>query len=281
MPRVLVDTDATLRSVWPRGGTVTVGVTDLLGNLITPSATEATTDDDDGIFTYSFPAARQVDYGQITWIEGGDQEQHDVLEVVGTHLFSELEARAFKNAALKDTVKYLPDAIAVDRDRITDQLETVTGRSWVSRYRLMMFRGSGSRNLYLADFVRSLGGGPGDGALRDTIAVLSATDQNGDISPDNIVIADSGLLIRTDGVWLVPDAAHPVNITLEIEYGAGGEHEGADWAAQEILVDRLRNSNIPDRAITWTDEFGNVRFDVLPTQARDWIRNHDYRIKAF
>ena len=145
----------------------------------------------------------------------------------------------------------------------------------------MTFRGTGTHNLWLADFIRSRGGGPGDGALRDTTSILSATDQDGTINPDDIVIAEAGLLIRTDAAWKVPDQASPVNITLEIEYGVEGGYGGADRAAQEILVERLRNSNIPDRAISWTDEFGNIRLDVMPTQARDWIKTHDYRIKAF
>ncbi len=282
MLRVTRDTDATISSTWDDSpSAVTIGIVDLLGDLITASATEPTVDREDGVFDYPFAAGTDVAFRQATW-NGGTEKQHDTIEVVGAHLFMQGAARAFKNGALSDAAKYSTASIFADRDRITDDLETVTGRSWIQRYRMMAFRGSGTPNLRLADYVRSLGGGPGDGALRDTIRILSAADQNGEIPASSVVIADAGLLVRTDGIWRKPDQGSPVNIWLEIEYGVeDGYQSGAGRTAQEILVERLRHSNIPDRAISWTDEFGNVRLDTMPTEARDWIKTHDYRTRVY
>lgn len=57
-----------------------------------------------------------------------------VHEIVGAHLFGEVEVRNFGDKALSDTVAFTSAAIAEARDRITDDFERVCGASFIPRY---------------------------------------------------------------------------------------------------------------------------------------------------
>ncbi len=68
-----------------------------------------------------------------TW-SGQVQTFTSVHEVVGAHLFGEVEVRNFGDKALSDTAAFTSSAIAEARDRITDDFERICGASFIPKY---------------------------------------------------------------------------------------------------------------------------------------------------
>ncbi len=285
MGRILRDTDTTLRKAWladgspQTGKSITVTVTDLDGNTVKSGS--ATEDGATGYYEFTIDAldAPDVALWDSVWDDGADQVVTERLEVVGGWLFTELAARSYDNGAMANVTDYPDSDILDERDRLTDIIETLTGRSWVPRFRRFVLEGSGSRRLWLRDFVESEGGSDGAGARRDTVKVLNAWVGGVAVSAANIKIDPRmGFLIRTDATWTKPTQTDPFNVTVDVEYGVQQVTEGVDWAALALLRDRLVPSNIPDRALSWTDEFGNINLDTMPTVAREWFERHDHRL---
>ena len=284
MLRILRDTNTTLRVPWlvdgtaTTGQTITVAVNDLDG--VSVASGSATEDGTTGFYEFTLNVADVPDVAllDVVWTNGTQSITRRV-EVVGGWLFTEPQARAFDANTMTSSTDYPDDDILAERDRITDIIENLTGRSWVPRYRRYTFRGSASRELWIGDAVYSEGGSTGGGASTDIQKVLVVTANGSTVATSNIKLDRRlGVFYRTDTTWPSPSVTDPYNITVDVEYGLPEVTEGVDWVALWLLRDRLVPSDIPDRAKSWTDEFGNIALDTMPTVARDWIRSHNYRI---
>lgn len=159
-------------------GTITIGIVDADGTEVVASGT-AVTDGSNGTYTYSLAAQTNPSVLYVTWTESGGSSFRHEVEVVGSILFTEVEARAFDNAAMTSTSTY-PDAdIVKGRKAVGEQLERYTKRSYIRRYCRAVLAGTGTSVLDLscAEFLSSAGddvGGPG--RLRDIRKILSADD---------------------------------------------------------------------------------------------------------
>ncbi len=288
MFRALRDTDTVIKLPWLIDGTATTGLTitfavnDLDGVEIKSGT--AAEDGTTGLYEIPLTAADVPDVALLDLVLTKSTESKTRrIEIVGGWLFTEPQAREWDAdaggvGAMASETDYPDDAILEWRDRITDMFETLTGRSWTPRFRRFRFRGSGTRELWLPDAVDEEPASGGSGSKSDIVKVLSA-DDGAAVSVANIQINKRlGVLYRTDAHWTRPSTAAPYNVTVDLEYGMPEVMEGVDGAALTLLRDRLVRSNIPDRAISWTDEFGNINLDTMPTVARDWLKSNDRRI---
>ncbi len=287
MLRVLRDTDTVIQLPWLVEGTPTTGLTitytvdDLDGQSVASGT--AAEDGTTGFYDIPLIAAEVPDVALLdAVIINGTESSTKRFEVVGGWLFTEPQVRDFDDdgngvGAMNSPTDYPDSVILEGRDQITDLIETETGRSWVPRFRRFIFRGTGSRELWLPERVDEEGGSGGAGAKKDIIKILSA-DDGASVSPSDIKLDRRlGVLYRTDALWTRPTTSDPYNVTIDLEYGMPEVIEGVDYAALEWLRDRLVPSNIPARAISWTDEFGNINLDTVPTRARAWLQAHDQR----
>lgn len=278
-------------------GDVTIGIVDGDGDVVVAAAT-ATTNNADGTYSYTLADQPNPDQLVVTWTDVDSTDVRiDDIEVVGGWLFSIVTARKFAAKAdatdavvsLKSATEYPNDVIADERQRITDDLEYWTGRSWVPRYCRAEFRGSGSRALDLSKGrVRTSNGFMlhRPGRLSDIAEILSVTigstvEDIADFEPDG------RHLIRTDGIFASSTSTNPFNVTVEWVYGLPHTVDGVDRVALKLLVDRLVPSAFPDRMITADTQYGTVRY-VQPggpmnnvtriPEVNDWVNRHDHRI---
>ena len=139
-------------------GTITIGIVDANGDTVVASGT-AVTDNSDGTYTYTLAKQTEVNFLIATWSVSGGADFESYVDVVGSELFNETTARAFAakadaTSALKPLAsedEYPDSVIAGERDRITDDLEQWTGRSFISRYARLELKGTGSSVLSLRD----------------------------------------------------------------------------------------------------------------------------------
>ena len=266
-------------------GAVTIGVTDALGAVVVAAGT-ATTNNSDGTYSYSLADQTAVKLLTVTWTDvDTTNDQTDTLEVIGGTLFTENQARTFDSSALTSTSAYTDAAIWAEHLRIADLLERWTGRSWIPRYRYAKFDGTGTRELYLDDAVWSAGGSGGQGADMDVQSVIAATIGGTAITAGNIQIMPS-YLFRTDGNWTAGSSTTRQNVALQYEYGVPHLTDGVDRIALLLLRDRLVPSAISDRATSYTDELGTLRFETpgrfgnvstIP-EVNEWVKAHDARV---
>ena len=265
-------------------GTVTIGIVDGNGDTVVAAAT-ATTNNGDG--TYGYTLADQTEPGvlYVTWTRGdGNGALTDVVEVVGSKLFTEAEFRAHNGDQFSSASRYSDAAIAAARDAVTEQLEQWTSQAWVTRYCRIVLPGSGDRILYLNDGnPRTSTGEPlaRPGRMRHIQSVLAASVNGTSITASN-VIADRGVLHRTDGTWSSPTTSNPLNVVVEYSYGHSRPVDGVDRIAMLLAADRLRESVISNRATTWSDEYGQYRFETpgragnvstIP-EVNEWVKAH-------
>jgi hypothetical protein len=276
---ILVDTGpTTLTKTWYLDGTatdvgaVTVGIVDGNGTSVVTSGT-ATTNNNDGTYDYALAVQADTTVLVATWT-ASSESQVDYIEVVGGSLFTEAAARAFDNAAMTSATTYTDAIIAAERERITDLLESWTGRSWIRRYARIEARGTGHRELWLNTGSSRLSDGTPlirNGRGFDTVKVLSATVSGTAATVANITVGN-GRLWRTDGYWTTPTVSNPMNVVVEFEYGvASPQAMGADRIGLLLLRDRLVASNIDERASSFSDELG--RYDLVTAGVRRAVSN--------
>lgn len=261
-------------------GTVTIGIVDANGDAVVASGT-AVTDNSDGTYEYTLAAQDDPALLTATWTVAGGATYVTYVEVVGALLFSESAARAFEDSRLSDTTKF-PDAdISNERARITDWLETQTGRSWIPRYRRATLRGNSTDLISLADATKSEGASGGEGALMDISQILSVTVGGVAQTVANFEI-EGWRLWHTTGSF--PWARRP-NIVIEYVYGLPHPRDGADRIGLLELVERLPASRLDRAATTSTDEFGSYGWDPQnngrPSRVPEvnaWCRDHDVRV---
>lgn len=278
---------------------VTIGIVDGNGDEVVASGT-ATTDGNDGTYTYALASQTNPDVLKVTWQDASTSASIvQRVELVGRHLFSVAAARTFgakadATAALKplaSTTEYLTATIQEERTRITDDLEFWTGRAWIPRYARMELCGTGSTTLKLQNGVCRTADGYGlnrPGRLTDIAQLLSVTVGGTSVDVDNVTVDPvKGHLILESGVWTPGTVETPFNVIVEYVYGASQVIDGVDRIALKILVDRLVPSAYPDRALRIEGEYGAMQL-VQPggpmnnvsrvPEVNDWVRRHDHRI---
>ena len=173
-------------------GTLTIGIVDANGAEVVAPLT-AVVDNSDGTYTYDLAIAAipEPTVLKTTWTETSAQSQSHYIEVIGGWLFTENAARAFDDNALSNAgvPNYTDEAIAAERDRVTDLLETWTHRSWVPRYARIAMSGSGTSQLHPTGVIRFADGAVFDaeGSNHDLNRVLSVTINGGQVGCDQFV----------------------------------------------------------------------------------------------
>lgn len=275
-------------------GTFTVGIVDANGDTVVSSGT-AVTDNSDGTYEYTLAAQTEPNVLTVTWTESGGTVYATTVEVVGSHLFTEADARAFDaksngTAPLSSASEYTDAKLDAERNRVTDLLEAWTERSYIRRYCRSEFAGDGSRMLLARDGdPRTSTGEPlhRPGRHTDIVTILSATVNGTAVTASNVKVdPTNGAFYRTDGSWSTATSTNPRNIVIEYTYGLGYPVDGADQVAMMLLVDRLVPSAISDRAVSFTDELGTVRFETpgrfgnvstIP-EINAWVKAHSMKI---
>lgn len=230
-------------------GAVTVTVSRADGTAI---ATDAAATNEAAAGHYSYTLAPQDDVDRLTleWtgtFSGAVTTVTTHAEIVGGHLFTVAEARAFDDTALSDTVKYPDATIRTVRDGITDFFEAVTGVSFVRRYGEATVDGPGGADLWLS--------------VKQLHALLSASVDGTALTSDELAeveVYESGRLYRANewaGGW---GSTHR---TVEVAYEHG--YESVPWeihrAALVLARYSLVTSDVSDRTISWSNELGTFR----------------------
>jgi len=301
MTRVLTNQNSTITlTAYSDGtqtdqGTFTIGIVDANGDTVVSAGT-AVTDNDDGTYEYVLSAQTEPNVLTATWTESGGQPIYTTtIEVVGSHLFNEAQVRAFDaksngTAPLSSASEYTDTFLAEERDRVEDLLEAWTERSWVRRYCRAEFAGNGSRLVIARDGdARTSTGEPlhRPGRHTDVVSVISASVNGTAITASNVKVdPTNGAFYRTDGSWSAATSSNPRNVVIEYTYGLGYPVDGVDQVAMMLMIDRLVPSAISDRAVSFTDELGTLRFETpgrfgnvstIP-EVNAWVKSHSVRI---
>jgi hypothetical protein len=266
--------------------TVTVGIIDAAGATVVAAGT-ATTDNNDGTYTYQLASQSQVKHLTATWTRSDTSaSMKGVVEVVGGALFTESDARSFDNSAISSS--YTDQKIAEERDRVTDLLERWTGISWIPRYCRVELQGTGRADLYIGDGRRRGAAGQqvgGQGWSTEIIQLISVTVDGVSVSTSTIDVDRlTGRLWRNSGWWTAPVLTDVWNVVVEYEYGQATVVEGVDRIGMLLLRDRLvpSTTDFGRRATSITSDLGTFRFDTpgrfgnvssLP-EVNEWVRAH-------
>lgn len=255
--RVLVNTSATMRRTFTvdgdatdADGTVTYAVVNAAGTSV---QTGNATSEGSGVYRFLLNKPSTVAEYTVTWSgtwSGIAQSVVDYVEVVGAHLFTETEARAYYGSDLSSTTVYTDAKIAEARDRIADEFEEICGVSFVPKFRRERLPGTGRYELYLA--------------RPKTTSLITATVTGTDVSSNVTILPDPGnVLYRTDGVWTTPPRSNPLNVTVEYQHGWSTPPADIRRAALMLLRHHLvrdtTGGGIPERALSLTDELGTIR----------------------
>lgn len=277
--RILRNTGKTLSMSFYSGGsivdpgTVTVTITKADGTaVVTNAATTGT-----GAAARSYILAPQANLnvlkavwtGTVSTVSTSLTSYH---EIVGAHLFTEADARAFKiagQAPLSDTTEYTDAEIALARDQITDIFQQHTGVSWVPRFYRHTFGGDNSYEIILPH--------------REVTSVLSVTI-GGTAQTASNYTADpiTGVLSATSGVFTAASRTAPRNCVIEYEHGYAYEKDGVGRMALMALMARVVRKSTPDRAMAMTNELGTFRLAKFEPfgipEVDSWLADHDYRL---
>lgn len=252
--RILVNTSAVLsRTFAPDGdptnadGNVTYTGIDETGTTVFSGTASA-----NGSGNYSFTVTPQTQLNRITvtWTgtwSGQTQTVTEYIEIVGAHLFTETQARAFHDSAMANTTTY-PDArIAEHRDRITDQFERLCSVSFVPRYERDRLPGTGTRQLIATK--------------RRITSIISATINGTTQTVGDLVTlpAHTDIIHHTTNTWTKGTDTNPLNVTVEYVHGWDTPPLEITRAALAVLRYQLVESNIGDRVVSLTDETGTMR----------------------
>jgi hypothetical protein len=251
--RILKNTAASITTSWYVDGTatdvgdVTVGIVDSAGTTVV-AAGAATTNNGDGTYTYAIANSLTGSVAEwtVTWtdVDSGDDLDTEV-EVVGSHLFTEAQARAFDLSALSDASTYSDADIALARDRITDAFESICEISFVPRYAREQLPGTGTPILYVSKPKVS--------------EVLSATIGGTAQTVSDIVVLPGRGLHHTTTDWTAATRADPLNCVVAYEHGYTKPPGEITRAALIVLREQVVASDIPLRALGYSTEIGNVQ----------------------
>ena len=126
-------------------GAATVTITAHDGSaLVTDAAATGTA----GVYSYRLSAAltANLDILTLAWtvqVDGAPETLTTVAEVIGGHLFSIAEARAFDQKQLTNAATFPDSLIDEARGRILDTFQDICGAAFVPRYRESIIRHDG------------------------------------------------------------------------------------------------------------------------------------------
>lgn len=250
---VLKNTQATLAIDFTAGaatGAVTYTVTDADGTAVTSgSATHGTA----GAYSFTLPPQTAVKSLTIVWTGtwgGVAQSLTTYAEIVGNHLFTIAEARAFDNAALASVTDYPEADIRAARAGIADFFESVTDVSFIPRYGRKVLDGPGARDLWLP--VKQ---------LRTLLAASVAGTAFTASEIADVEVYEYGKLYRpsTWDSYVWGEGAARRNVTVAYEHG----YQSVPWDIHQAALVYLRYllvaSDISDRTVSWSNELGTFR----------------------
>lgn len=173
-------------------------------------------------------------------------------EVVGDHLFTIAEARAFDRAQLASEATYTAAAITAARQRITDWFESILGVSAFPRYRKVILDGDGGDTIMVPDgrvtAIRAAAIRASGGTTWTALTVAELADL--------FIDPDTGQVIRESlGLW----TAGRRNIRIAYEHGHEQVPEPLKYAALKVLTNQIVPSNLSDRAIQESGQFGTIQ----------------------
>lgn len=191
-----------------------------------------------------------LDVLYATWV-AGTTTIRTIVEVVGGFYFTVAEARAF-GEPLSNATKY-PDAKIQDyRTAVESELEKITRRAFVPKYRYVTLTGRSQDRLLLPDdYVRSVRSVGEWDTGRTTLTPYGLTDLAA------ISVEDFGAISRTNGGVFALGSA---NVVVGYEYGLDAPPRDLKEAAMLRLRTLLTNprSGISDRALSFTDSGGTT-----------------------
>ena len=272
-------------------GTVTIGITDANGDTVVAAATATTKTGATTTTTYTYALAAQAEPNRlkVTWTRSDTSVPLvDWIEVFGSQLFTEAEARAYQISGAQaplSAAAYTDAMIANERLRIQDLFESKTGRSWVRRYARVALRGSGCEAIRPGDGrARDATGRKlaGDGYGRDIVRVISGVVNGTAVDLANVVV-DGDRIWLTSGTWATPSSTNPLNVVIEYEYGIDPPDSEAHENALILAVSSLVPSDVSSFADSFSNQAGNTSFNpefgfVYPKRVFEWLKRADMRV---
>ena len=253
-------------------GAVTVGIVDAAGTVVVAPLTATTKAGSGATTSYSYDLAIQTAVSRltVTWTRTDTGASlSDEVEVVGWHLFTVAQTRAWDGAVMASTTAYPLATILEERDRITDVLEHQIGFPPIQRYGSATLSGQGEDRIWLPTHrVVSVLATTVDGAAFDA----------GDLTDLRI---DGATLIRdAGGVFACGDS----NVDVHYCWGPDRPLADADRVGLFLLRDRLVPADISPRVMSQSNELGVAQF-ALPSArfpfglpvVDQWVKDHDER----
>lgn len=252
-------------------GVVTVTITKADGTAIATNAATSGT----GAAARTYTLAPQDKLNRLTAVWSGTvggvaTKITTEAEIVGGFVFTISQARAFDGAKLTSTSTYPTDDIIVARDRICDNLETLTGVSWVPRFEREELDGDGTDTLLVSKY--------------HPTEVLSASIDGTALTSAELadlkVYKDGRIKRKTLGTW-----TEGKDVVIEYVHGFEYLKDGVDYAALRWLVHQIVGTNLPRTAIQQIDNLGTFRMSTpgekYPTgipEVDAWLAAHDHSL---
>lgn len=238
-----------------------------LVDILDPSGAAVVTDavptrDAEGQYHYTYAVAADAEIselwkarwtGEVDGVEVGPIEEFFEVTEGGNHYFTVAEARAFRNGKLADTTKFPTASIQESRDEVEEFIEEIVGYACVPRTRTVTLDGDATTEIFLPDIrVNSVTSVTVDEVAWDSAALA------------DLQITDYGSLRRkTLGTF----ASGWGNVTVTYVHGLAECPGPIKRAALILLQHRLLDSDLSDRAQSFTDETGTTTFST-PTLRR-------------
>lgn len=272
-------------------GTVTIGIVDANGDTVVAAGTATTKTGATTTTTYTYALAAQAEPNRlkVTWTRSDTSVPLvDWIEVFGSQLFTEAEARAYQisgSQAPLSAAGYSDAMIANERLRIQDLFEQKTGRSWVRRYARVALRGSGCEVIKPGDGRARDSTGrklAGDGYGRDIVRVIGGS-VNGTTLDTSLCVVDDDRIWLTSGTWAWPSGTNPLNVVIEYEYGIDPPDSEAHENALILAVSSLVPSDISAYADSYSAGGQSTSFVregswVFPNRVFEWLKRADMRV---
>lgn len=202
-----------------------------------------------GRYFFDLAPQTELDSLTITWtgtFGGVSQTFTTFVEIVGGHIFSVAQARAYGDKELNSATKYPESTIRTKRVEISELFEKECGVSFFPRFHRETLDGSGTDVLRVSKTRVS---------RIIALTVDGAAVTGLDLSA--VIVYPSGKLVRSAG-WRVGNR----NVVIAYEHGwtsAPGEISDAGLALARY---ELVNSDVTDRAITVSNDLGTVRLST-------------------
>lgn len=241
-------------------GTTTIGITNEAGTEVVAAGT-ATTGSTTAPRTYALTKTHTASLDRLTvaWTPTNYGAQVTYVEIVGAHLFSVSEARAFDNSAMSNTTSYPTLDIEETRGRITDEFERITGVSFIPRYDRATLSGTGSAELAVHTSVSPRHPALYLSSIRN-VETLSESTMTwtaftaGELA--EVQILPGGVIRRAGGDAFTAGRG---NVRVTYEYGVTVAPLAIKRAALTLCRYLLVPSNLNSRALQESSQFGSIQ----------------------